>query len=240
MNYAELGTWANIFQSASLEQDLKEIEDQLQIENQHFRIFPEPKLRYRALELCPIETTKVVILGQDPYHGPGQAHGLAFSVPRGVIPPPSLRNITKEIIQDPLINTAGEAALASLDLNHGNLESWAKQGVLLLNMSLSVRENQAGSHQHLPWPNITRAWIEMIGQQTQATVFMLWGKQARSLRPLIQPKHLVLESAHPSPLSAYRGFMGSRPFGKANLWLSTHNRSKIDWLSPWRRSTHEL
>lgn len=240
MNYTQLGTWAAIFQTESLKLDLKDIEDQLQAEASRFQIFPEPKFRFRALELCPFEKTKVVIVGQDPYHGYGQAHGLAFSVPNGVIPPPSLRNIAQEIIQDPIVNPAGESTLPNLNLLQGNLESWATQGVLLLNMCLSVRENQAGSHHHLPWTSITRAWVEMVSHQSQPCVFLLWGKQARSLKPLIQSKHLVLESAHPSPLSAYRGFSGSRPFGKANQWLSAHDRSEIDWLSPWRRSTHQL
>jgi uracil-DNA glycosylase len=240
MEHAKLGTWADIFQSESLKQDLRDIEDQLKVEALNFRVFPESQFQFRALELCPLEKTQVVIVGQDPYHGEGQAHGLAFSVPNGIAPPPSLRNITQEILQDSIANPEGEAVLPHLNLNSGNLESWAAQGVLLLNMTLSVRENQAGSHQHLPWSSITKAWIDLVSRKAQPVVFLLWGNHARQLKPLIQPQHLVLESAHPSPLSAYRGFIGSQPFGKANQWLTEHQRPGIDWLSPWRRSADPL
>ncbi|MDA0685482.1 MAG: uracil-DNA glycosylase [Bacteroidetes bacterium] len=240
MEHAKLGTWAEIFQSESLRQDLREIEDQLKAEALNYRIFPGSQFRFRALELCPLEKTQVVIVGQDPYHGDGQADGLAFSVPNGIAPPPSLRNIIQEILQDSIINPGGEAALHTLNLEGGNLESWAAQGVLLLNMTLSVRENQAGSHQHLPWSSITKAWIDLVNRKAQPVVFLLWGNHARQLKPLIQSKHLVLESAHPSPLSAYRGFIDSRPFGKANQWLTEHQRPGIDWLSPWRRSANPL
>lgn len=240
MNTSALGSWSTIFQSTEVSGALKVIEEQLELEVKHARIYPKAAHRYRALELCPMENTQVVIVGQDPYHGEGQADGLAFSVPVGQAIPPSLRNIYQEIIRDPLINPDPTAIQQELNLHNGDLESWARQGVLLLNTSLSVRENQAGSHQHLPWQTLTKAWIELISHMAPPTVFLLWGKHAQQLKPLIQPRHLILESAHPSPLSAYRGFIGSQPFGKANQWLWSKHRAGIDWLSPMRRSGAQL
>jgi uracil-DNA glycosylase len=240
MNAAALGSWAGIFRSESLKQQWEWIETQLQEESQQYRVFPDGPNRYKALELCPLEITQVVIVGQDPYPKEGQAHGLAFSVPTGMALPPSLINIRNEILQDPDADPAFDANMGSFDEGNGNLESWAQQGVLLLNTALSVRENQAGSHRHLPWPLITQAWIQLVSEQAKPSVFLLWGNHARALAPSIHERHLVLESAHPSPLSAYRGFVGSKPFGKANTWLRAQGRPGVDWMSPFRRSKAEL
>lgn len=185
--------------------------------NQRARIFPPAPLRFRALELTPPERVRVVILGQDPYHGYGQAHGLAFSVPLGVDIPPSLRNVYKELQRDLLI----PAPL------HGCLEPWARQGVLLLNSILTVEEGKAGSHQGLGWEVMTDALISYIGKMAQPVVFMLWGAHAQKKRALIQNSgHLILEAPHPSPLSAHRGFFGCGHFSQANIFLGDR---KIDW-----------
>ncbi|MGL4490454.1 MAG: uracil-DNA glycosylase [Rhizobiaceae bacterium] len=180
-------------------------------------VHPQPADRFLALQLTSPENVRVVILGQDPYHGPGQAHGLAFSVPHGVAVPPSLRNIYKELSRE-----LGLAQPAS-----GNLEHWARQGVLLLNTVLTVEEGKAGSHQGLGWEEITDAVIQHLGERTKPTVFMLWGAHAQKKRSLItNPSHLILEAPHPSPLSAHRGFLGCGHFGKANAFLGAR---RIDW-----------
>jgi uracil-DNA glycosylase len=187
------------------------------------RIYPPRGSRLRALELCPLEEVKTVILGQDPYHGPGQAHGLAFSVPGGVKIPPSLVNICKEIEQDLGIPPPRE----------GNLENWARQGVLLLNNSLTVEEGRAGSHQSLGWEPITDAVIAAVAAKQEPCVFMLWGSHARRkaerVPGLANSRHLVLTAPHPSPLSAHSGFFGCRHFSKANDFLESHGRGGIDW-----------
>lgn len=187
-------------------------------------IYPPRGQRLRALELTPLEEVKVVILGQDPYHGPGQAHGLCFSVPEGVQVPPSLANIYKELRDD-----CGVAIPP-----HGNLEHWAKQGVLLLNNALTVQAAQAGSHQNKGWEAITDAAVAAVAQRPEPTVFILWGSHARKKAERIpelrgNPRHLVLASAHPSPLSAHGGFFGSKPFSKANAFLASRGRGKIAW-----------
>jgi uracil-DNA glycosylase len=162
----------------------------------------------------------VVILGQDPYHGPGQAHGLCFSVPPGVKPPPSLVNIFKEIYTD----------IGCPVPEHGNLEAWAKQGVLLLNATLSVRANMAGSHQGKGWEIFTDAVIRNISEKKENVVFLLWGKYAQAKITLIDDKkHLILTAAHPSPLSAYAGFMGCKHFSKTNYYLEKAGKKQIDW-----------
>lgn len=188
---------------------------------QGIQVFPPGPLIFNALDLCPVSNVKVVILGQDPYHNPGQAHGLSFSVPASVPPPPSLVNIFKEIEDDLRIPIP----------NHGNLEGWAKQGVLLLNSSLTVRAFQAGSHSRLGWMQFTDAIIERLSKQRKNLVFMLWGNHARTKRDLIAPDqgHYVLESAHPSPLSAYKGFLGCRHFSSANDYLKHTEQTPIDW-----------
>ena len=184
------------------------------------KIYPPGKLIFNAFDHCPAEQTKVVILGQDPYHGPGQAHGLCFSVPEGIEQPPSLQNIFKEINND-----LGKPVPTS-----GNLERWAEQGVLLLNATLTVRAHQAGSHQGKGWEQFTDAVIQAVNAQDRPIVYMLWGRPAQSKIPMLtNPKHLVLKAPHPSPLSAYRGFFGCKHFSKANSFLEEHGIAPIDW-----------
>ena len=187
-------------------------------------IYPPRGQRLRALELTPLEAVKVVILGQDPYHGPGQAHGLCFSVPEGVRVPPSLANIYKELRDD----------LGVAVPPHGNLEHWARQGVLLLNNALTVEAGQAGSHQNKGWEAITDAAVAAVAARAEPSVFVLWGSHARKKAERIPQlsaggRHLILASAHPSPLSAHAGFFGSRPFSKANAFLTAQGRGPIDW-----------
>ncbi len=183
--------------------------------------YPLPADRYRALELLAPEEVNVVILGQDPYHGDGEAHGLAFSVPDGVKIPPSLRNIFRELADD--LNVPAPTAT--------DLSRWAKQGVLLLNTSLTVAPGSPGSHANAGWKRVTDAIISALANSDKPRVFVLWGKHAQGKRNLIPPNkgHLVLESAHPSPLSVYRGFIGSRPFSRINYWLVEQGRPEIDW-----------
>jgi uracil-DNA glycosylase len=187
------------------------------------RIYPPRGLRLRALELTPLDQVKVVILGQDPYHGPGQAHGLAFSVPDGVKAPPSLANIRKELASDLGIEVAAG----------GNLEHWARQGVLLLNNALTVEEGRAGSHQQKGWEAITDAAIAAVAAREVPCVFMLWGSHARAkaarVPGLSDGRHLVLTAPHPSPLSAHSGFFGCRHFSRANAFLEAAGRGAIDW-----------
>jgi uracil-DNA glycosylase len=183
-------------------------------------IYPPAKLIFNAFDQCPFNQLKVVILGQDPYHGPGQAHGLCFSVNDGIDFPPSLRNIFKE-----LQNDVGKEIPRS-----GNLNGWAKQGVLLLNATLTVRANLAGSHQNKGWEQFTDAVINKINEQKQHVVFILWGNYAINKSKLIdQNKHLVLSSVHPSPLSASRGFFGNRHFSKANEFLKLYGLEPVHW-----------
>ena len=184
------------------------------------RIYPPGSQIFRAFELTPFEAVKVVILGQDPYHGPGQAHGLSFSVAPGVAPPPSLQNIYKELATDLGIPHPG----------HGNLESWARQGVLLLNACLTVEDGRAGSHQGKGWEPFTDAVITALNREREHLVFILWGRKAQDKGAVIdRERHLVLTSVHPSPLSASNGFFGSRAFSVANDWLQSHGMTAIDW-----------
>ena len=186
-------------------------------------IYPPQGCRLRALELTPLDQVKVVILGQDPYHGPGQAHGLCFSVRLDVPPPPSLVNIFKEI----------EADLGHPRPDHGCLQTWAEQGVLLLNAVLTVEQGNAGAHQGKGWETFTDKVIETINRERDDVVFLLWGSYARKKgRHIDRNRHLVLEGPHPSPLSAYRGFFGCGHFSRANDWLLSRNRPAIDWSLP--------
>lgn len=184
------------------------------------QIFPPARLIFNAFDQCPFDKVKAVILGQDPYHGPGQAHGLCFSVNDGVPFPPSLRNIFKELNQD-----TGKSVPKS-----GNLTEWAKQGVLLLNATLTVRANSAGSHQNKGWEQFTDAVIHRINELKDHVVFILWGSYAISKGQFIDKnKHLVLTSVHPSPLSASRGFFGNHHFSKTNQFLLEHHLEPIHW-----------
>lgn len=183
-------------------------------------VYPPGGLIFNAFNHCPFEQTRVVILGQDPYHGPGQAHGLSFSVPDGIAKPPSLRNIFNELHDD-----LGVAVPKS-----GNLERWADQGVLLLNATLTVRAGQAGSHQNKGWETFTDAVIKRISHLREHVVFILWGSYAQKKGAVIDPKkHLILKAVHPSPLAAHNGFFGSRPFSQTNAYLEAHGQAAIDW-----------
>ena len=183
------------------------------------RIFPPGSQIFKAFELTPVGDVKVVILGQDPYHGPGQAHGLSFSVPENMPAPPSLKNIFKEIETDLGVRMSG----------YPNLEKWARQGVLLLNAVLTVRSGEAASHSKVGWQEFTDAVIKYISAECEGVVFMLWGNFARSKSELIDhSRHCVLEAAHPSPL-ARGAFFGCRHFSKANAYLTSHGRTQIDW-----------
>jgi len=183
-------------------------------------IFPPAKLIFNAFNLCPFEDIKVVIIGQDPYHGAGQAHGLSFSVNEGIALPPSLKNIYKEIRSD----------LGIEPLPHGNLERWATQGVLLLNATLTVQANMAGSHQKKGWETFTDSAIKAIAQDKEHVVFLLWGNYAQQKAQYIDSsKHLILKAVHPSPLSAHRGFFGCKHFSQANQYLNEHGLEPINW-----------
>lgn len=182
-----------------------------------------PSTYFSALHLTPLSAVKVVILGQDPYHGEGEAHGLSFSVQEGVKIPPSLRNIFKEQLQSGAIQSAPAS---------GDLTNWAKQGVLLLNTVLSVRKDKAGSHRGHGWEAITDHLIRQIAHQPQAIVFLLWGSDAQKKRALIPAHQLVLEAPHPSPLSSYRGFFGCGHFLKVNEWLAEEGLPTINWQLP--------
>jgi uracil-DNA glycosylase len=187
------------------------------------RIFPRANDWFHALNATPLESVRVVILGQDPYHGEGQAHGLCFSVQAGVPPPPSLVNIFKEMKTD----------LGLEPPRHGHLESWAQQGVLLLNSVLTVEAGQAASHQGKGWERFTDAVIREVNAAPRPVVFILWGSYAQKKAAFVDAtRHLVLKSAHPSPLSAHNGFFGSKPFSKTNAFLIDKNQNPIDWALP--------
>ena len=190
-------------------------------EYQQTTVYHPGRLIFNAFNLCPFDKVKVVIIGQDPYHGVGQAHGLSFSVKKGVAPPPSLVNIFKEIKSDLGIDNMGK---------HGELTEWAKNGVLLLNSVLTVRANQARSHRNLGWEEFTDNVIRLINLREKPVVFMLWGADAKAKEKLItNPNHLILKAAHPSPLSAFNGFFGCRHFSKANEFLKSKEIEEIDW-----------
>lgn len=205
-------------------QDLRRLLSQ---EYQSQIIYPKKEEVMAALRLTSYEDTRVVILGQDPYHGAGQAEGLAFSVKKNIPLPPSLRNIYKELQDD-----------IGCDTSHflGSLIPWAKQGVLLLNTTLTVRQGQAASHSKIGWEFFTDAILRLLNEKNEPVVFILWGAHARSKKRFLNnPNHLVIESVHPSPLSAYRGFFGSKPFSKTNAFLSSKGEEPIDWCTIERR-----
>ena len=184
------------------------------------RIYPKGSQIFNAFDKTPFEQIKVVILGQDPYHEPGQAHGLCFSVNDGIALPPSLQNIYKELEDD----------LGIPPQPSGNLERWAEQGVLLLNATLTVRAHQAGSHQQKGWEEFTDAVIHRVAEEKEHVIFILWGAYAQKKGAFIDPsRHLILKSAHPSPLSVYRGFFGSKPFSKTNQYLVQTGQTPIQW-----------
>lgn len=189
-------------------------------EKQQHQVFPPGSQIFSAFNLTPFDRVKVVIIGQDPYHGPGQAHGLCFSVPQGIPQPPSLKNMVKELQDD-----VGIAQPQS-----GNLEAWAKQGVLMLNATLTVRARQAGSHQKKGWESFTDAVIRKLSEEKSGLVFLLWGRYAQDKAAIVDPvKHHILKAAHPSPFSAYNGFFGCQHFSKTNTILTDQGLQPIDW-----------
>lgn len=203
-------------------------------EYQEGKVYPTPKNIFRAFDLCPFEKVKVVILGQDPYHGERQANGLAFAVDDGIPLPPSLQNVFKELHND-LCNQVGNDRAQSEEVprsaDRGNLSRWAEQGVLLLNATLTVRAGSAGSHQERGWELFTDAAVRALSEEREHLVFMLWGNYAKAKGAHIdRSKHLVLEAPHPSPFSAASGFFGCKHFSRANKYLARHNETPIDWL----------
>jgi uracil-DNA glycosylase len=213
-------SWKNSLKSVFQTDFFEELTDFVRSEYQKHQIFPPGKEIFNAFWRCPLPQVKVVILGQDPYHGEGQAHGLSFSVKPGIPFPPSLLNILKELKND-----------LGLDLPpNGDLSRWADQGVFLLNATLTVRANQAGSHQNRGWEQFTDEVIRVINQEREHVVFMLWGAYAQKKSELIDgKKHLILKAPHPSPLSAHRGFLGCGHFSKANDYLLNTNQDPIFW-----------
>ena len=212
-------SWREVLRNETSQAYFAQLSEFVARERNEFNVFPSEDNVFTALQLTAPHDIRVVIVGQDPYHGAGQAHGLSFSVQHGTRIPPSLRNIYAELHTDldvPL-------------LTNGNPEAWAKQGVLLLNTSLTVREGEAGSHAGHGWETFTDAIISYLGSQKQHTVFVLWGAHAVKKTSLIHQHHTVITSVHPSPLSAHRGFFGSRPFSQVNRALSDHHQLAINW-----------
>lgn len=214
------GSWAQALKGEFHKDYYKKLFAVVGQEYQTRKIFPPADDIFNAFHLTPLEQVKVVILGQDPYHGDGQAHGLCFSVKPDVEIPPSLVNIYKELEED----------IGCYVPNNGYLEKWARQGVLMLNTVLTVRAHQANSHRGIGWEEFTDAAIRVLAEQDRPMVFILWGKPAQAKKAMLHnTKHLILEAPHPSPLSAYRGFFGSRPFSKTNQYLEQQGLEPIDW-----------
>ena len=214
------GSWDEALAPLFQDENYKKIRDFLKREYTHHVVYPDRDDIYNCFKLTPLAQVKAVILGQDPYHNEGQAHGLCFSVQEGVPMPPSLVNIFKEL-HDELGCTLPRS---------GDLSKWAKEGVLLLNTALTVRAHQANSHKDCGWTWFTDNVIRIVSERREHVVFILWGANARSKKPLIDARrHLVLECAHPSPLSAYNGFFGCGHFKKANAYLAAHGEAPIDW-----------
>lgn len=213
-------TWNEILAEEMEKDYYQELQAFVQKRRAEVRVFPEEKNVFNALELTPFESVKVVILGQDPYHGFGQAHGLSFSVQKGIPLAPSLKNIYKELQED-----IGEDLPTEGDLSH-----WAKQGVLLLNTVLTVEEGNANSHKGKGWERLTNRLIESLNELKHPVIFILWGKPAQDKEKLIiNPNHVILKAPHPSPLSAYRGFFGSKPFSRVNDILIQQGQTPIRW-----------
>ena len=214
-------SWKKVLEKEFDEKYFGDLIEFVKSEYQKSTVYPPAKFIFNAFNLTPFDRVKVVILGQDPYHGPNQANGLAFSVNDNISNPPSLVNIYKEIETDLGIKTKNK---------NGNLESWARQGVLMLNATLTVRSGQAGSHQNRGWEKFTDAVIKILSEQKENLVFILWGAYAQKKGSVIDKnKHMVIKSAHPSPLSAYNGFFGSKPFSQTNTYLIFNGKDPIDW-----------
>lgn len=212
-------SWYDLLKSEFDKDYYKKLQGFLDYEYAHYEVYPIADNVFNSLNHVAFDDVKVVIIGQDPYHEPGQAQGLSFSVPENIEIPPSLINIMKEIESD--LNVKCE--------KNGNLERWANQGVLLLNTVLTVRRGQANSHKDKGWETLTRKIIEFLGKREKPIVFLLWGSYAQSYSDLIGPQHLVLKAPHPSPLSAYRGFFGCKHFSKCNDFLYKNGQAPIDW-----------
>jgi uracil-DNA glycosylase len=215
-------SWKKVLEEEFGREYFKTLREFVRTEYRNAAVYPPPKAIFRAFELTPFERVRVVILGQDPYHGAGQANGLCFAVDHNTPLPPSLQNIFKEIESD-----------MGVPLTHrsGDLERWAKQGVLLLNATLTVRARSPGSHQGKGWEEFTDAAVRALSERREHIVFILWGNYAKAKGTSIdRSKHLVIESPHPSPFSAASGFFGSKPFSKTNKYLESHGEAPIDWL----------
>lgn len=219
MNIQLEQSWKELLHDEFAKEYFKSLTDFVRNEYKTTTVFPPAKFIFNALDSLPVNRVKVIILGQDPYHGPSQAHGLSFSVPKAVPLPPSLKNIYKELKSD-----------LGIQRTSGNLEDWSNQGVLLLNATLTVRANQPASHQNQGWEQFTDAIIRKLADQKENLVFLLWGNSAQKKGSFLDTtKHLVIKSPHPSPLSAYHGFFGSRPFSQTNSYLEHNQIPKINW-----------
>ena len=213
-------SWKNILQSEFKKDSFKSLTKFIKSEYQNHQCYPDAKNVFAAFNLCNYLELKVVIIGQDPYHGKGQANGLCFSVSDGISHPPSLKNIIKELKSD----------IGHIETDNGNFSTWAKQGVLLLNATLTVRENDPGSHQNMGWEKLTDGVIEHISKDKDQIVFLLWGKFAESKLKLIDSsKHKIFVAPHPSPLGAWRGWFGCKHFSKTNDFLKNYNKKIINW-----------
>jgi uracil-DNA glycosylase len=214
--------WRGVLNAEFEQPYWRQLEQFVAAERREHSVYPPQEDVFNALELTPYEEVKVLLLGQDPYYRPGQAHGLCFSVRPGVAPPPSLVNMYKELEQD----------LGIAPAHHGYLESWARQGILMLNAVLTVRAGKANSHQGKGWERFTDAVIQAVSARSEPTVFVLWGNYAKKKVKLIDARHSTLTGTHPSPLSAHNGFFGSRPFSAINAALQAHGKTPIDWRLP--------
>ena len=216
-------SWIQYLEEELNQSYMKDLKKKLiEYQNKNITVYPEKSKIFNAFHLTPFQKIKVVILGQDPYHGPGQAHGLSFSVPHNIKTPPSLMNIFKELDSDLKVE---------INKTNGNLEHWAKQGVFLLNTTLTVEKSKPMSHKNFGWNIFTDKVIEIINHYRENIVFILWGAHAHSKTHLIDSsKHLILKSVHPSPLSSHRGFFGSRPFSQTNNYLESKEIDKIVWV----------
>ncbi len=214
-------SWKKVLEKEFQERYFKDLVEFVKSEYQKSEVYPVAKFIFNAFELTPFNKVRVVILGQDPYHGPNQANGLAFSVNNNIPLPPSLVNIYKEIKSDLGLETKNKS---------GNLENWAKQGVLMLNATLTVKAGMAGSHQNKGWEKFTDSVVRILSEQKERLVFILWGAYAQKKGMIIdETKHLVIRSAHPSPLSAFNGFFGSKPFSQTNSYLILSDKDPIEW-----------
>lgn len=220
MNIKTGNDWDEILAEETDKPYFKKIEEFVEREYRDYTVYPPKSLIFASMKYVPFADVKVVIVGQDPYINPGQANGLAFAVGDGVALPPSLKNIYKEIESDLGVNMSGKS---------GELTGWAKQGVLLLNATLTVRAGSSNAHANCGWQEFTDSVIRRLGAREKPLVFILWGRNAQAKEPLVARHHCVIKSAHPSPMSAHNGFFGSRPFSRANAFLSSRGMTPIDW-----------